>query len=376
MRINYVIGLITDNYPVNYSANNSKFSLLARALRNTGHKVSIINTPWCKSNKKQDQICYDNDIPVVTWESTSDAIVFSKLSDFLSANYEENNKNIFITSYLNFIRLQKLISICHKNKYKIGFVYQEWHKDLELSIKGKVNAFILDNYLLKRFDFILPISEFLLKLSVAKNPFVFKLPIIYDYSAIGAVVPNSKPLYFAYCASIAYWQVIKFVIRAFCLMRNQESNLKLIINGSDKDRQLVYQYVLSQGGNDRIQIMHSLTTEQLNHIFCNSSALLIPLQSNYKPDVARFSQKIAEYLASGKPIVTTNVGEIPIYFEDRKNAYITTIDELQFSNILDEILSNTDCANTIGIAGRELGIKEFDSKKIATNLSLFISGLG
>lgn len=68
MRINYVIGLITDNYPVNYSANNSKFSLLARALRNTGHKVSIINTPWCKSNKKQDQICYDNDIPVVTWE--------------------------------------------------------------------------------------------------------------------------------------------------------------------------------------------------------------------------------------------------------------------------------------------------------------------
>ena len=94
MRINYVIGLITDTYPVNYSANNSKFSLLARALRNTGHKVSIINTPWCKSNKKQDQICYDNDIPVVTWESTSDAIVFSKLSDFLSANYEENNKNI------------------------------------------------------------------------------------------------------------------------------------------------------------------------------------------------------------------------------------------------------------------------------------------
>ncbi len=159
-------------------------------------------------------------------------------------------------------------------------------------------------------------------------------------------------------------------------MRNQESNLKLIINGSDKDRQLVYQYALSQGGNDRIQIMHSLTTEQLNHIFCNSSALLIPLQSNYKPDVARFSQKIAEYLASGKPIVTTNVGEIPIYFEDRKNAYITTFDELQFSNILDEILSNTDCANTIGIAGRELGIKEFDSKKIATNLSLFISGLG
>ena len=375
MRINYVIGLITDNYPVNYSANNSKFSLLAKALSDTGHKVAIINTPWCRNNEKQDRISYNNDIPIITWGSTSDRIVFSKLNDFLSENYEKNNINIFITSYLNFIRLQRLISICHRNKYKIGFVYQEWHKGLESSIKGKINAFILDNYLLKRFDFILPISEFLLKLSVEMNPCVFKLPIIYDYSTIGAVIPSVKPLYFAYCASIAYWQVIKFVIRSFCLMRNQESNLKLIINGSDKDRQLVYQYALSQGGGGRIQIMHSLTTEQLNYVFCNSTALLIPLQSDYKPDIARFSQKIAEYLASGKPIVTTNMGEIPFYFKDRKNAYITTFDELQFSTILDEILSNPVCANAIGNAGRELGIKEFDSKKMAMKLSLFISRL-
>ena len=80
-------------------------------------------------------------------------------------------------------------------------------------------------------------------------------------------------------------------------------------------------------------------------------------------------------MASVKPIVTTNMGEIPFYFKDRKNAYITTFDELQFSTILDEILSNPVCANAIGNAGRELGIKEFDSKKMAMKLSLFISRL-
>ena len=56
--------------------------------------------------------------------------------------------------------------------------------------------------------------------------------------------------------------------------------------------------------------------------------LLIPLFDDVR-STARFPTKIGEYLASGRPIVTTAVGEMPRYFEDGVTAFISAPDDPQ-----------------------------------------------
>ena len=64
-------------------------------------------------------------------------------------------------------------------------------------------------------------------------------------------------------------------------------------------------------------------------MYKNATAHLIPL-SNSIQDTARFPNKISEYLASAKPIITTDVGEIKHYFKDMDN----------FDEILDSLIED------------------------------------
>ena len=56
-------------------------------------------------------------------------------------------------------------------------------------------------------------------------------------------------------------------------------------------------------------------------------ALLIPL-SNSEKDKARFPTKIAEYLASARPVVSSNIGEFANYATNNKNAVLCEPDDI------------------------------------------------
>ena len=93
-------------------------------------------------------------------------------------------------------------------------------------------------------------------------------------------------------------------------------------------------------------------------------------------DKARFPHKIGEYVASGNPIITTNVGEIGHYFQHKKTALIS--DEYKassFMKLMKYVLDNPAEAKKIGENGKELGLKEFNYLNQGQKLKSFLQSI-
>ena len=109
----------------------------------------------------------------------------------------------------------------------------------------------------------------------------------------------------------------------------------------------------------RIVITGYLARETLFERYASAHALLIPLFDDVRSQ-ARFPTKIGEYLASARPIVTTDVGEVPHLLTDCETAFICAPgDAGAYGAKVCEALADPDKASGIGEAGREVARRSF-----------------
>ena len=108
--------------------------------------------------------------------------------------------------------------------------------------------------------------------------------------------------------------------------------------------------------------------ETLQSHYKGASALLIPLDPETIQDSARFPQKIAEYTASKKPMITTAVGEVKVYFDSR-SAYLATYDYVSYAHEMIKIEKDALKARDIAENAYYIGKENFDIK--ATGYKLF-----
>lgn len=75
-----------------------------------------------------------------------------------------------------------------------------------------------------------------------------------------------------------------------------------------------------------------------------------------------FSTKLGEYLATGKPVVATRIGEIEVFLKDRHNAFLCDPDVDSISDTICEVLDDYDFALKIGKEGRNCSFEYFNNK--------------
>ena len=86
-----------------------------------------------------------------------------------------------------------------------------------------------------------------------------------------------------------------------------------------------------------------------------------------------FPTKLGEYLASGKPVIVTNVGEISEYLTDRQNAYIIEPNNIEaLYNCFKYIADHYEEAINVGLEGRKLAEGIFNYKSQAIRMYDFI----
>ena len=84
----------------------------------------------------------------------------------------------------------------------------------------------------------------------------------------------------------------------------------------------------------RVVLMGYISDPELKHLQRNARCLLAPLE-NDDQSRARMPTKIAEYLMTGVPVVTSAIGEISSYLFDRKNGGAGRLKDLDvLKNIL------------------------------------------
>lgn len=153
------------------------------------------------------------------------------------------------------------------------------------------------------------------------------------------------------------------------------SKLVLIINGSQENLDELSNKIHSLPNSSNVELLSKLPYEQLFKLFSGARLLLIPLKQNDIPEVARFSQKTAEYLSTARPILTTNVGEMKYYFRDKVNALVIDYDIEQLADCFHWCDNNLKCLDEIGLKGFKFAKDNFDVHIITQRFIEFLKGL-
>lgn len=297
---------------------------------------------------------------------------------YLKKLKKEGRLDAAILSTMNFddsLRY-KLYSILIGFPIALNLVEMATALERRSSFYVKTGDWLMEKWLLKRFDGAMPISDALYGYygKIAPSKPNLKVPVICDYDSFATIKRNPSESYFLYCASDSFMEVVEFVLKAYQAMGNNDKvKLYLLISGDQQDKiDLLKEEVNKMFPEGNVNFFSNVPYQQLMHLFTDANALLIPLRPTVE-DTARFPHKIGEYLATGNPVITTKVGEIDTYFEDGTTALVSekyNVDE--FAKKMDYAVDHYDHARKIGLQGKELGLKTFHFRTYGTVIRQFL----
>lgn len=360
----------TDNYPAKFTATNSKNELIARGLLHHTNKVSIVNSPFgMRGTSATGDTGKRHGIEYHIFPRNGKLFLLKNIRaiyKLLKEKRREASSNVLIMEHNYYPLFLLYVLFAKMLRYKTVVTITEWHLYFPgISPVKRADFFVFDytfGYFVKG---IFPISTLLEKKVARFGKPTFKIPILADFELLKPVTYAGKTEsdeYFMYCGTAGYFSVIQFIIRAYRLFISQghTQKLRLVLSGPPHLIQQVADFVAREGVQDKVIIEQKLPFQKLLEGYQHALALLIPLRPDNQ-DKARFSHKIGEYLSSGRPIITGNIGEIAHYFEHNKNAFIASdYTEEAYAHIMSLAASNKQLANEVGMEGRKLGQSSFN----------------
>lgn len=243
------------------------------------------------------------------------------------------------------------------------------HKLKELSSKIKSNVTI------KKANIIFYISEYLknkLRSLNTKAKFIYMPPLV-DASKWSVKLMNSdKTFKIIYAGNIKKFEGLDFLLDSIKYLLLNKKKIKCLIYGStlhnkvytDKIKNLIKENKLEKF----VEIFPSVSQESLYAILSHANILVIPRKKN-EINEAGFSQKFADYLLTGVPILSTKFGEITRHLQDRINIFYSDEgDSKKFGDKILEIMNNPNLATKVGLSGRRYVEEHFDIQQITKRI--------
>jgi len=246
---------------------------------------------------------------------------------------------------------------------------------LRKSVRKRINDWLFNRYGYRLVDGVMPISEFLMDVirKGAPNTLIEKVPVLSDFSRFQGMRRNGSEPYFLFCGHLDYFEIIEFILHSFEIIPSKKkASLFLVVNGRSHQLKHLQTKIAAFEKRDLVKVFSGVSDEELSNLYFNATGLLIPLRPTLQ-DIARFPHKIGEYLASGNPVITTNIGEVQHYFIDTDDALVAeNYDCDEFAEKMRFVLENPEDARRIGENGRRLGLRFFNYKAYGPRLKRFI----
>ncbi|MEI9958274.1 MAG: glycosyltransferase [Ferruginibacter sp.] len=119
---------------------------------------------------------------------------------------------------------------------------------------------------------------------------------------------------------------------------------------------------------DRIKYMGFLNTEDY-YALLNTCDIFCMTRINSKFANAGFPFKLGEFLASGKGVIATNVGDVSKYLHNEENSLLITPDSVSgIKNALLTFVNDPEKIHALGKEARKTAEKYFDSDKVSLKL--------
>jgi len=184
--------------------------------------------------------------------------------------------------------------------------------------------------------------------------------------------------YICYCGSLTYTKDgVHILLESFSRITGKHPDVRLVLIGkadTPEDEQSLKALATRLVIDQKIYFTGVLSRDLVPGYLCNAEILVLSRPRSIIAD-AGFPSKVTEYLSTGKPVVVTRVGEIPLYLTDNVNAFLAEPDDIDdFANRMDYVLSNYQSSLKVGIKGRELVASTFSyryqSKRIIDFLKI------
>jgi len=386
----YTIHLGVSGFPQLNNATIQRMRLTFKSLNNTSLTPLIINkASLAKTGSKQHAGRYNGILYVNTASDPSrpDSFIkrnLNKLSGiifefcFLYKKRKSINSAIFYSASFWELLYYSLLSRLFSFKLTIQYVEYRSSIPSRKKLLLRLNDYLFDNYCFFYIDGIIVISEFLKERSLAKNkklPFI-KVSAVTDFNDFLIEPTKDHTDYLMYCGTIDYLPVIDLVMDLFERLKDNKvytGNLMLVIGGNNAANfDTLDNRIKTSKFSSNIILKRNVAHKTIPALYLGADLLLIPLRKTLQ-DIARFPQKISEYTASKKAILSTNVGDVGHYFKSGDSAILA--DEYSVDSYYDTVskyLRSKEEMLRIGENGYQVGMKNFNYLAYSVPLESFL----
>jgi glycosyltransferase involved in cell wall biosynthesis len=204
-----------------------------------------------------------------------------------------------------------------------------------------------------------------------------RVPILADVAgtAPGAADGSHR---IVYAGNLAHADEVRILLESFAILARANADARLQILGDDPGTDAVARFralaeQLAAGA--RVELSGALVRTAAARAIASAAVLALPRPRTPWSE-AGLSAKLADYLATGRPVVTTGIGDIPLYLTHGESAFVVAPgDPDAFAAALAAALADPAHADAIGRRGREVALAAFDVRVHGPRLVAFFESL-
>jgi glycosyltransferase involved in cell wall biosynthesis len=309
---------------------------------------------------------------------------FIKGSVFIRKKRKKLAKNImYVYNYPNvenFVFILFAKAIGYKIIFDIveDFQFRSDFKSLKSKLKTK-SAIIMFEMIGFFANGCIAISMHLEKkcIQLSQNKFpVSLIPISTDFSHFNKISTSEKNdefTSFFYGGSFGYKDGIELLLKAFEIVVTQDNNVRLILTGTGAERHIkrLLHLLANSSSKKKIKYLGYLSERQYYQMLNNCDIMCMTrINSNFAN--AGFPFKLGGFLASGKPVICTPVGDVPHYLTHMENTiFVKPGNEFSLADAMLYCIHNRYVCKNIGLNGRKVAEEHFDRINVSNELLKF-----
>jgi glycosyltransferase involved in cell wall biosynthesis len=271
-----------------------------------------------------------------------------------------------------FLEMSEFLDI---HKYNKGNFLQRWHGDAKQLFFEEKAYYSYDGMALMTQTLMNHYQDF-----PKPQPKLLHLPMTVDldrFQISAELMEEFKPPYIAFVGVMNDAKDgVSNLIKAFNSIKEKFPLHRVyLVGGWNYDTPIHLRLIKNFGLEDRVFWMKEYARDVIPEIICNADLLVLP-RPDSKQAQGGFPTKLGEYLATGKPVCATRVGEIPNYLTDNESVFFAEPGSVEsFAEAMERALGDYENAVRVGANGRKVAEKHFNKDIQARKLMVFLEQL-
>jgi glycosyltransferase involved in cell wall biosynthesis len=267
-------------------------------------------------------------------------------------------------------------SVCVLEKSEFPFIYAR------RTVRMKVWSWFFTRTFYKLIDGAIVISTCLekyLSARVRRGAKIIRVPILVNTDDFREELlgDGRDRRVLCYVGNLNHKGEVEGLIDAFGAVEHRFPEWRLrVIGGSDDPSLLLglQTRVAQMGLSSRIELLGWVDRDALPGLYREVGAFALPRASGLF-STAGFPTKLGEYLASGRPVIVTATGDIPLFLTDGVDAFLVPPDDPgAFAARLADMLADPVTAHAVGQRGRQTARRCFETTAECRRLAEFLRG--